>query len=547
MRVISALAFVLWVFAGNAVQAQQPAAKRTATTAATTRPLARPDPHLWTQRNLDLIRAGTARADEPKGSDAIGTALGFSLTFNPLLVRDPYAQEMLEIIETALADDQTHEEARAVMEEFVPFLRLPEDQRVLRQLSRHIEAEDMDKPLLRAGNELNVASDLGDVMGLEAYEPLTTRAIEQLNAAARAAGRERRLALAYSHLAHSALRRGLRERTDLYIDRMLAIVREQPDFQIPQRGNTNAVSPSGVALLLFRAGRAEDFDALLKSVDAQVRVELLIGAAAAHANEDRLDDARRVIETELRLLAPAAAGRLLAALDRDNALTAPVTSMPSAPSSTRPSDRNVDPAEQRLREAVSSIVRARIRREDPAHVIERALEALRGDPTHSPQEVEEKTRFVREALQAQDVELAQRMLQTSSQPGAYWYYQLAKAQRARGNAARANELVEQALVIAGKGRGGGSVMADIAVDLHAAGKVERAEELLTRAIDHIEGVDFGLGGTAAIVQAAMRMNRLDLLDRFYETYELGERMLLCIMATRAGFFPTSAAAEEDDE
>ena len=54
-------------------------------------------------------------------------------------------------------------------------------------------------------------------------------------------------------------------------------------------------------------------------------------------------------------------------------------------------------------------------------------------------------------------------------------------------------------------------------------------------MDHIEGVDFGFSGTAAIVRAAMEMNRLDLLERCYASYDnAGEKMLLCIVATRAG-------------
>ena len=123
-------------------------------------------------------------------------------------------------------------------------------------------------------------------------------------------------------------------------------------------------------------------------------------------------------------------------------------------------------------------------------------------------------------------------------------HNLAGAYRRRGNHARADALIEEAIAIGLKGDGDGNVLAAIAADLHAAGQVERAEELLAKEIDHIEGVDFGFSGTSAIVRAAMTMNRLDLLDRLYASYRPGEKMLLCIVATRAGIAPAGPIVDE---
>jgi len=587
---------LLIVVPAHAAPPATTATARPATAAATTQALARPDPHLWTRRNIDLLRAADASGKEPGGSGAMGNVLMFSLSFNPLIVREPYAREVRELVERALTDARTSERQCASLEDHLPFLRLPEGERILRQLSRHIQADDIAKPFIRAGNELNIASDLDEVIGLPQYEPFATRAVEELDAAAREAGNWPRLALAYSYLARGALRRGLRDRADVYVDRMLAIVRQHPQFQDPNRGNTDAVSPTGIARMLARMGRTEDLDALLAEVDLVAKVELLVGAAATYAGEGKFDEARQIVEARVRPLAPAAADRLAAALGGHVVpLPKPATVTSTAPTtSATPISRRreTDPAEMRLRDALSIIAHGHARRgeieiaaqqlialeADRVHLgagpgqmpsyqwarlayeahqggradaarraLERALEMLPVKSVDEPHEIAEKTAFVREAMAAGDMELAGSMLGTTSAPGAGGYYRLAKAYRARGDAARADALVEKALTIAGKGRGGGSTMAAIAVDLHAAREVQRAEELLTRAIDHIEGVDFGFSGTHAIVRAAMRMNRLDLLDRFYETYEPGERMLLCMVATRAGFFPMSAGPGNGDQ
>jgi hypothetical protein len=76
-------------------------------------------------------------------------------------------------------------------------------------------------------------------------------------------------------------------------------------------------------------------------------------------------------------------------------------------------------------------------------------------------------------------------------------------------------------------------MADAAVELQALGDRQRAETVLLDALDQIEGVDFGFGRTSDVVTAAIKMNRLDLLEKLYEQTGPRERLLLCITTSSA--------------
>ena len=70
------------------------------------------------------------------------------------------------------------------------------------------------------------------------------------------------------------------------------------------------------------------------------------------------------------------------------------------------------------------------------------------------------------------------------------------------------------------------------------GDGQRAERVLLDALERIEGVDFGFGGTADILDAAIKMNRLDLVERIYDQSDPGRRLLLCIVAsTYAAYGP----------
>ena len=53
----------------------------------------------------------------------------------------------------------------------------------------------------------------------------------------------------------------------------------------------------------------------------------------------------------------------------------------------------------------------------------------------------------------------------------------------------------------------------------------------------IDGTDYGFSGAASIVEAAVAMNRLDLLDELYDHGTSNERLLLCIMASLQSMSP----------
>ena len=269
-----------------------------AITPPTTRATTRPDPHVWTTRNIELIRQATTRKAHPLASGGISTTLGFSLQSNPLLVRDPYAGEVLQILEAALA-----------------------------------------KP----GGDAQIR-----------------QALEQA-------------------------------------------------------------------------------------------AQLLASIAHAHARRGDIDIAQRQLNDELPYYTWAMLARFAAEGNHPDA----------------------------ARDA-----------------FERAIKAFSKETIYEPAAIEEKTRYVREAVDLGRFDVASRLLSFTTPPGAWARHQLAKTYRQRGDAKRADALIDEAIAIAGKDRHEGHVMAAIAVDLHAQGQVDRAEKLLIDAMNHIEGVDFGYSGTA---------------------------------------------------
>ena len=100
---------------------------------------------------------------------------------------------------------------------------------------------------------------------------------------------------------------------------------------------------------------------------------------------------------------------------------------------------------------------------------------------------------------------------------------------------RARATLDKALKRAYDEENAGSTMADIAVELQALGEAAR-EKVLLDALGRIEGVDFGLGGTGDVVAAAVKMGRVDLLDRLYKEGDADTKLLLCIVASRAAVY-----------
>jgi hypothetical protein len=125
------------------------------------------------------------------------------------------------------------------------------------------------------------------------------------------------------------------------------------------------------------------------------------------------------------------------------------------------------------------------------------------------------------------------MHQTARPPGAVTRLKLAKVYRQRGDAAKASKLLDGALTIAYQpDTKEGASMAWIAVEFQQIGQPDRGERAFLDSMTRIHGEDFGFSGTSSIVRAAVAMNGIELLDNLYERSDQGNRLLLCITASR---------------
>jgi hypothetical protein len=149
-----------------------------------------PDPHVWAKRNIALIRNAVEGHADPKSSEGVGVVLGFSLAYNPLLAREPYATEVLKIIERAINDPPANPEVHSLLSSSVEFLRRPETERVLRRAMRQLDgSEDGGKfPAVKAGREDSVTSDLLNLPPGEPFDSLILETIEEVDRVARQAG-----------------------------------------------------------------------------------------------------------------------------------------------------------------------------------------------------------------------------------------------------------------------------------------------------------------------------------------------------------------------
>jgi tetratricopeptide (TPR) repeat protein len=531
----------------------------------------RPDADLWARRNLELLRTGVKGPPDPPSP-----LVAFSIATTPVLMRPPYDAEVLRLAQ-ASRQQTTDADARQRWDHIIELLSLPADKRKLRQRGGNLLRAD--SPLSSPEAIYNLTSDLCNLRPEEAYDAAAPHAIERIESAARAGGMWEALGQTYFTLARTALIRGRADRANEYCDRLLIVLREHPSFQDPRRGNTGAVRASAVAELLWDLHRWRDGDLLAAQLPTEAKAEFGIGRACELARRGDFTTARNVIAREVRPSDEQAASRLAAAVDGSlvaptsaGATTAPATAEAVGPRTLAPRTA----AESRLREAEAAIAHAHVRRGDvetagrmliqlqqavdtytpagtddlAAHVwaglaydaeqgdhpeaapraLSRAVAALSRETYLEPEQREETARFVRESLAVGDFELARSLLTTTLPPGPRARYQLSKAYRANGDIARADALREEALRVS-PGHTGGSVMAEIAVELHAAGDRARAESIFLNAFAHIHGEDFGFGGTTDIVRAACQMQRLDLLDRLYNTNPEA-RLLLCIVACR---------------
>ncbi len=394
--------------------------------------------------------------------------------------------------------------------------------------------------------------------------------IAEMEASARDFGGWGRLGLGYLDLGQDAVRAGDRARADRYVDRLLAILREHPVFQDPARGNVDAVSPTALAAFFIRAGRRDQWDAFLKRQPDAIRADLAIGEVGDLGLAGNFDSARAVIDRDLRPIRPDAASRLEVATRGEIVLPPSRRKGPGVP--------NPPPEEGRLRQVQEYIARGHatrgeveiagamliaLKREDSFHPAGEGrlasfewsslalLAAEAGHPDDarlgfdranammqydilSPRQRDEKARLVREAVGLGQFAIADAMHQTTSKPGAWIRLKLARVYRERGEDGKAATLLDEGIAIADpQNSKEGASLAWIAVELQQIGQPDRAERALLDSLVRIHGEDFGFSGTSSIVEAAVAMNRVDLLDRLYDRGDSGERgCLLGITASR---------------
>jgi tetratricopeptide (TPR) repeat protein len=528
---------------------------------------AKVDADQWARRSVELLRWAVEQPDQSNQSDA-SIVVGFSLQFNTLLMRDPYAAQVADLAEKYQAKVGAPAKGYDM---YIALLRRPEAER-LKQLPVDASKAARDA---RAGEGTppNVYRIGGDILNL----PPAVRAerepvlISQMEQAARQQQEWGRLGLAYWRLAQFALHDKKPEQAGRYIDRMTEVVREHPIFQDPNHGNTDAVDPSALADVMLRAGRRAELEKWVEAEGGEVRAELAVGLVGELAKGGDFDAAGTAVEKYLRPSEPGRAGRLAAALEGKVVLP------PPEPDRRK---RNQSPAaELRLRGAQGSVASGFAARGDvetaarmlvelrrvtldpnadddqiaafewaglarralqhghtdaTRRAFAHAIDALKEDTLMKEAEREEKARLVRQAIALGNFELADAMLHTGSRPGAWARLEIAQTYRKLGDPAKALAALDDALAQAyGPDVRAGAAMAEIAVELQVLGEGKRAEKVLLDAFPRIEGVDFGFGGTAAVVAAAARMDRLDLLDRLYEPAEPGNQLLLCITASRA--------------
>jgi tetratricopeptide (TPR) repeat protein len=541
------------------------------------------DGDLWAKRNVELIRRELSRQTEDKSVDR-PTVLSFSIQFNPLLLRDPYAAEVAGLAEAYLARAGKNAD---FIRRVVALLRKPPAERT--GMGRDEFADALEPKQSRPDQkpeEEEGPPDPGSIAEKFLRLPIGGRAarepamIDAMEAAARSSGKWGRLVDGHLRLARAATDAGDRARADRHVDRLLAVLREHPQFQDPARGNVNAVSPIALAAFFAESGRHDQWNAFLVSQKGDAHADLAIGEAGFLALNGKFDAARAVIDRHIRPSRPDSAARLEAALRGEVVLP------PPSPRKEPPIP-NPPPEESRLRQMQEDVAMGHAVQGDVEKAGQMKI-ALERDASYYPagkgrlaahewsrfamlaaehhhfdaarrgfdlannvmqydglvvqEHREEKARLVREAVGLGQYEIANSMHQTSSRPGGWTRLSLVNVYLKRGDAAKAAKLLDEALAIAYEPDSKeGASMAMIAVELDRMGKPDRAERVFLDSMTRIHGEDFGFSGTSSIVEAAVAMKRVDLLDRLYDRGDGGDRLLLCIMASRQSMLSSAQA------
>ena len=105
----AALTAAACVLVGVAMASRAAPAADTPVTTPSERAPSKLDADVWPRRNIELLRWAVDQPD--RGREGFpATVFGFSLQFNPLLMRDPYAAEVVTLVEkyqaTAAAEAQ---------------------------------------------------------------------------------------------------------------------------------------------------------------------------------------------------------------------------------------------------------------------------------------------------------------------------------------------------------------------------------------------------------------------------------------------------------
>jgi hypothetical protein len=280
--VIAVVAFACTIPCLGAAATPRAAAATTTTRAASSQATTRPDAHLWARRNVDLLRESFRHIPADKDGDAV-SLLEFSVSTNLLLSRDPYAGQVLNIIEPALAKNVFDRDDREEIEEVARSLRRPPEQRAA------------PSPAQRQAREAQVT--------------------ERRHALHRRDGDWAALALDYYGAAQDEWRQKRVERANLYFDRLVELLRDHPPARDAKMADALRYPAYGIARLALEMGRQPDLDALIPSCPDPLRLDLLLGYACAHIQDGRVERGRAIIEQRVRPLSPPVAHHVLAALD----------------------------------------------------------------------------------------------------------------------------------------------------------------------------------------------------------------------------------------
>jgi hypothetical protein len=356
---------------------------------------------------------------------------------------------------------------------------------------------------------------------------------------------------------------------------MLAILREHPEFQDANRGNTEGADPPRVAALLLMLDRRRDLDDLILTIPVPAKIDLLAGKVAALMDRDQIPEARATLADQIRPVDRDAADRMLASLNGEVVpppVQPPAGAIPPVPRRSR-GLRRIDPHELHLRSALRAIGNYHARQGDvelagrqletiatmqvftPAgypqlpgfwsnlgvlahegghddaarQAFDRALQVFNREPNPSAA----KARCVQDAVAMGDFALAHDFLRLTSELDGDQRRKLGRLYLTHGQRDRAVALWEEGLQDLGGSRGNVD-MAILGGEFYRFGDRQRGEQLLAEASKDMSDIAFGSATAMSVVLTSIRIDRIDLLEQFYQNANAHDKMLLCMAAGMLG-------------